>query len=132
MSVFAYLFDPTPPVQEYGSIQMMPSLFLVVALLIASFALSRWRKNATNVVTKKLAKTWPKAAFIFGFTGLILVVSRAEGIQYISMRFWWVLWAAFGLLFAYLQHRVFKARHYEVMKSDTIVDPREKYLPKKK
>lgn len=132
MSFFSYLFNIFPPALDYGSVQLMPFLVLSLGLILASILLSRWRKKTSNVVTKKLSKTWPTAAFAFGFVGFILVLSRAENIQYISMRFWWVVWFVLGLLFVYLQYRVYKARHYEILPSQSSVDPREKYLPKRK
>lgn len=132
MSFLSYLFDPYPAALPYGSPQTMPFLVLSLGLVLASFALSRWRKRTPNVVTKKLSSAWPTAAAVFGVVGFVLVVARAEDIQYVSMRFLWVLWFVLGGLFAYLQYRLFKARHYEVVKQEHVADPREKYLPKRK
>lgn len=132
MSFLSYVFDPFPPMEPYGSSQTMPFLILSLGLIVAAFILSAWRKRTANVVTKKLSRAWPTAAGLFGGIGLILVISRAENIQYISMRFWWIVWFALGSLFVYLQYRVFKARHYEVLPTEHVSDPRDKYLPKKK
>jgi len=132
MPFFSYLFDPFPSAPAYSDMQAWPFLLVSLGLLIASFFLSRWSRNNPNPVTKKLTKSWPKAAFIFGFVALILVVSRVEAIQYIAMRFWWVVWAVLGVLYVTLQYRVFQARHYQVLKSEHVDDPREKYLPKRR
>lgn len=132
MSFFSSLFDPFPSAPVYSDIQALPFLLVAVALLIASYFLSRWSRRNPNPVTKKLTKSWPRAAFIFGFIALILVVSRVEAIQYIAMPFWWVVWAIVGIFYVTLQFRVFRARHYQVLKSEHIEDPREKYLPRKK
>ncbi len=132
MFSFPSLFDPFPPASDYSDAGLLPFLMVAAALLIAAFFLSRWSRANTNPVTKKLSKSWPRAAFIFGFIALILVVSRAESIQYISMPFWWVVWAVLGLLYVTLQYRVFKSRHYEVVKSERVEDPRAKYLPRKR
>jgi len=116
----------------FSALQAFPFFLLPPALLTASSFLSRWSPRNPNPVTKKLTKSWPRAAFIFGFIALILVVSRVEAIQYIAMPFWWVVWAIVGIFYVTLQFRVFRARHYQVLKSEHIEDPREKYLPKRK
>ncbi len=132
MQFFSYLFDPFPPAPTYSDIQVLPFLLVALGLLAASFFLSRWSRNNANPVTKKLSKSWPKASFVFGFAALILVVSRVEAIQYIAMRFWWVVWTVVGVLYVTLQYRVFRSRHYEVVKTEHVEDPRDKYLPKKR
>lgn len=126
------LFDPFPSASDYSDAGLLPFMMVAAALLIASFFLSRWSRANANPVTKKLSKSWPRAAFIFGFIALILVVSRAESIQYIAMPFLWVVWAVLGLLYVTLQYRVFRARHYQVLKIEHVEDPREKYLPKRR
>lgn len=132
MTFFSSLFDPFPPAVPYADVQVLPFLLLAVGLLIASFFLSRWARSNPNPITKKLTKAWPKAAFVFGFAALILVVSRVEGIQYLAMPFLWVVWGLLGILYFLLQRRVFRSRHYEVVKTEHVEDPRERYLPKKK
>jgi len=132
MSFFSSLFDPFPPALEYSDPLLLPFLLIALGLLAASYFLSRLSRNHPNPVTKKLTKIWPKAAFFYGFVALILVVSRAEAIQYIAMQFWWIVWAILGILFATVQYRLFRSRHYQVLKSEHVEDPREKYLPKRK
>ncbi len=81
---------------------------------------------------RKLSKSWPTASLWFGLVGLILVVARAEGIQYIAMRFWWVLWVAAGIAYLFFQFRLFRARHYEIIPAKKVIDVRDEYLPKAK
>lgn len=70
--------------------------------------------------------------FWYGLIGLFLVVSRVEEISYVSMRFWWVVWVVSLVGYLFMQFKVFKARHYEVLPSEQSNDPRDKYLPTKK
>lgn len=132
MSFLGYLFDPFPSAVAYSDAQLLPFLIVSIGLLIASFFLSRRSRGMSNPITKKLSKSWPTASFVFGFAALILVVSRAENIQYLSMRFLWVVWGLLGILYIVFQYRVFKSRHYEVVKSERVEDPRAKYLPRKR
>jgi len=100
---------------------------------VGSFALKRWRKNKKNAVTKKLSRSWPSAAFWFGLIGLFLVVSRVEGISYVSMRVWWLVWFVTMGIYVGIQIKMYSMRNYEVLpKEQSADDPREKYLPKKK
>lgn len=133
MEYLVYLFWPNPGNATYESPKAMALLIACAVLIIASFIISYWRKKlVTNSVTRKLSRSWPSAAFWFGLTGLIFVVSRVEGISYLSMRFLWVLWGLALLGFLYAQWRLFRARHYEVLPREEKNDPRVKYLPKKK
>jgi len=132
MSFLSYLFDPVPQSPDYGDPQILPFLIVSVVLLVASFFLSGWRKRNTNPVTKKLSRSWATAAFVYGFVGLVLVVSRVESIQYVAMRFWWILWAGFLILFTTVQYRLFQSRNYEILPKQSVHDPRDRYLPKKK
>ena len=68
----------------------------------------------------------------FGIIGLVLVVSRVEDIQFIEMRFLWVLWALALVLYVVLQWFVFVRRHYTVVEKKQVVDIRDRYLPTKK
>ena len=126
-----YLFTVNPPQLPYADTAIIGGLALAVGLLILSYALSRWRRRA-DAVARKLSKSWPTVSVWFGIMALVLVLSRAEGIQVFSMRFLWVLWGALVLLFAILQWRLFTRRHYEVVKTPIFNDPRDAYLPKKK
>lgn len=132
MSILGYLFDPFPSAAAYSDVQLLPFVILSVGLLIASFFLSRWSRGNPNPITKKLSKSWPTVSFVFGFVGLILCVSRAESIQYISMRFLWVVWGLLGILYIVFQYRVFQSRHYEILPGTSVRDPRADYLPKRK
>ena len=85
-----------------------------------------------NTRTKKLTRTWSPLFFWFGIIGFFLIACRAEGISYLSMRFWWVLWIGAGVLFFLFQYKQYVTRNYEVIPKESADDPRGKYLPKKK
>lgn len=132
LQFLSYLFWPNPGNATYQSPKGLALLVFCAALVIASFALRFWRTKLTNSMTRKLSRSWPSAAFWFGLTGLVFVVSRVEGISYLSMRFLWVLWFVGLVVYLYAQWRLFRARHYEVLPREESHDPREKYLPKKR
>lgn len=132
MQVFSYIFWPRPPATGYDNPKIQAVLVVCALLVVASFALRYWRRKLRNPQTKKLSKSWSSAAFSFGVVGVILAVARAEDISYISMRFWWVLWVAFLALYLFMQFRLFRAKHYEMLPKQEFSDPRDKYLPKKK
>lgn len=132
MNFLSYIFWPRPPATGYDNPKIQVALAVCALLIVASFALRYWRKSVQNAQTKKLSRSWPSAALSFGLVGLVLVVARAEDISYISMRFWWVLWAIFAVLYVVLQVRLFRARHYQTLPSKKVEDPRKKYLPKRR
>lgn len=132
ISALSFLFWPNPANADYGSPKVVALMILCGLLIVGAFALSFWRKRMKNPVTKKLSRSWGVAAFWFGLSGLILIVSRVEQIQFVSMRFLWVIWIAIAAFYVYIQVRLFRARHYEVLPREASVDPRSKYLPRKK
>lgn len=132
MSFFSHLFWPRPPVVGYDDLKMQIILLICFGLIVTSFVLKRWRKKQSNAVTRKLSRSWRGAALWFGLIGLILAVSRAEDISYLSMRFWWVVWVCILALYLFIQIRTFRTRHYSKLPSEHQDDPREKYLPRKK
>lgn len=133
MSEFlTFFFHPNPGNATYLSPGMGSLLVTSVLLIGASFALRSWRAKQRNAVTKKLSKLWSPAALWFGILGIVLVVCRVEGIQILAMRFWWGIWLITLVTFALIQVRVFRSRHYEVLPTTNVADPREKYLPGKK
>lgn len=131
-SFLTYLFYPNPGHLTYTSVQIVIAFCVSGALIVLSFLIRFWRSRLTNAVTKKLSRSWSSASLWFGIVGLVLVVSRVEKIQFIAMRFLWVIWAILLLLAVVLQYRIFRMRHYEVMPRAGKVDPRDHYLPGKK
>lgn len=130
---FTYLFWPNPPGETgYGSPKALALLILCGLLVAASFCIAAWRKRQTNPMTKKLSRSWSSAAMWFGCIGLFLVVCRVEHIQYLAMRFLWVVWLFSLLLYVGIQVKLYRTRHYEVISEEQADDPRDKYLPKKK
>ncbi|HVW66776.1 MAG TPA: hypothetical protein VHA78_03520 [Candidatus Peribacteraceae bacterium] len=132
LQTFSFFFWPNPGNASYGSPKAMALLIFCVLLVALAVVISFWRRRLKNQVTKKLSRSWGSASFWFGFTGLILVIARVEQIQYIAMRVWWVAWVAAAILYVWFQIRLFRARHYEVIPTQTVADPRSKYLPKQK
>ena len=132
MDFLIYLFWPNPGVSTYSETTVVAMLLFCVTLLVGAFLLKLWRYRLQNAVTKKLTRTWSSAFFWFAFVGLLLIVSRVEGIQFLGMRFWSVLWGLLLALYIFLQLRQFRARHYQILPTMKREDPREKYLPKKK
>jgi len=125
-----YWFYPNPGNVSYDSPKVLLLLAVCAAMVIGSFFLRMWlRKNATPML-KKLGKTWPGAMFWFGIVGIVLTVARVEQIQFVAMRFLWILWALGLVAFAVIQWKLFKSRYYEVVPHAKVNDPREKYLPK--
>ncbi len=68
----------------------------------------------------------------FGIIGLILIISRVEDIQFIEMRFMWVLWALALAIYVVFQWFSFMRRHYTVVQKQKVIDVRDRYMPTKK
>ena len=132
LQTFSYLFWPNPGNASYGSPKAIALIIFCVLLIIIAVVISFWRRGLKNQATKKLSRSWGSACFWFGFTGLILVVSRVEQIQYMAMRIWWVAWIIAAILYIWFQMKMFRMRHYEVLPAQSVSDPRSKYLPKQK
>ncbi len=132
MNVFTYLFWPNLGTSSYDNPKILLLILLAVGLIIAAAVLKVIRGKSANPVFKKLSKSWPTACVWFGCSALLLTVSRVEGIQYLSMRVLWLVWAVAAILYLFLQFRLFRSRYYEVLPSQAISDPRDKYLPRRK
>lgn len=131
--LLTYIFYPNPGQFTYASAEIQVGLALCAALVLSSFGVRMWRARLTNSVTKKLSRAWSSVLFWFGVVGIVLLIARVEKIQFFAMRFAWVLWGIAFLLILFLQYKVYRARHYEVMpRAATPDDPRAKYLPGKK
>lgn len=126
-----YLFWPNPGNAHYSSPKALTLLIVCGLLVVASFVVSRWRKRQNDQL-RRLSRSWPSAMMWFGLTGLVLIVSRVEQIQYVAMRFIWVLWIAAAVLYVFFQVKAFRMRYYEVLPAQSVTDPRSKYLPKRK
>jgi len=129
---FSYIFWPNLGTLPYSNPKVLTLLAVSGAFVVLSVVIRVWRKRLSNPVTKKLSRSWAGATLWFGLIGFFLTISRAEGIGYISMRFWWFVWALALLLYLFIQVRVFRARHYTKIDVVRPVDPRDQYLPKKK
>ncbi len=132
MELLSYLFWPNPGPTTYENPKVIALLLLCVLLLSASVLLRVWRRKLQNPVLRKLTRSWPSAALWFGVIGLFLVVSRVEGVSYVSMRFLWVLWGLAFLLYVLLQLKIMRLKYYEPIPTQMPDDPREKYLPRAK
>lgn len=127
-----YLFWPNPGNVYYSSPKVMLVLVVALLMIVGSFVLSWWRRNKASAAVRKVSKAWAPSLLWFGLTAVILAVARVEQIQFVAMRFLWVIWGALALVIAYFQVRVYRNRYYEVLPTENVVDPRSKYLPKKK
>ncbi|MFH0851401.1 MAG: hypothetical protein V1876_01495 [Candidatus Peregrinibacteria bacterium] len=131
-SLFIYLFWPNPGNAHYGSGNLQALLIVCALLVLFSFLFRFWRGRMTNPVMKKLSRSWSGAAFWFGVTGLVFIVSRVEGIGFLAMRLWWVIWGTSLALYLGMQMRFFKMRYYEKLPTEVSDDPRDRYLPRRK
>jgi hypothetical protein len=132
MSFLSYLFWPNPGVSSYSQPKVMALLALCALLIAAAVALKIWRRKQQNQILRRLSRSWASASAWFGLIGLFLLVSRVEGVQYISMRFWWVVWLLSAAAYVYVQWKKFTLRYYEVLPTEQRVDPMDKYLPRRK
>lgn len=130
-NVLSYIFWPNPGNASYDSPKAMALLIACVVMIVASFVLSAWRKRASQGM-RRSSKSWPSAAFWFGLIGAVLVISRVEQIQFVAMRLWWFIWGLALVAYIFFQVKNYRSRHYEVIPSISVDDPRAKYLPKKK
>lgn len=131
-SLFIYLFWPNPGNAHYGTTSMLAALIACGLLVVFAFTFRLWRNRMGNPVLKKLSRSWSSAAFWFGVSGIVMVVSRVEGIGFLAMRFLWVLWAIALALFLIVQIRLFRLRYYEKLPVEGSDDPRDRYLPRRK
>lgn len=128
----SYLFWPNPGNTGYDNPKVIALIVASLLLIVGSFVLSRWRSKLTNASLKKVSRSWPTACVWFGLLALLFTISRVEQIQFLAMRFLWVLWAAAAAFYIVLQVRAVRTRTYEVLPTVTSSDPRSKYLPKRK
>src|SRR3989344_2355859 len=129
MEILSYLFWPNLGVGSYGSPTVAMLLALCGSFVVLALVLRIWRGRLGDSILRKLSRSWSRSAFVFGITGLFLVVSRVEGISYISMRFLWVVWLFFLLAYLFVQMRVFRSRYYRTLPQERADDPRAEYLP---
>jgi EamA domain-containing membrane protein RarD len=127
-----FLFAVNPGDASYGSSSMLTLMAICGFLILLSFVVHFWRRRIDNPITRKLSRSWSSAMFWFGIVGFIFIVCRVEQIQVLAMRFFWVIWWLCLVLYALFQMRQFRSRHYRVLPRETVLDPREKYLPGKK
>lgn len=127
-----YILWPNLGTTTYDNPKVVAFFVVALGLIALSFSICMWRKGLKNSVTKKLSRSWASAALWFGISVLILTVSRVEGISYVSMRLWLIVWALILAIYIVFQIKTFRARHYEKIATEIVDDPLKKYLPKKK
>lgn len=127
-----YLVWPNPGNATYASPRIAAILLLCGLLVLSSLVFPLLRHRGKNPVFKRLSRTWATAAFWFGLVGLILGVSRVEGVGFLAMRLWWVVWGIALAFYLFFQFRLFRLRYYQPLPREHTDDPRERYLPKKK
>lgn len=129
--LLTYIFWPNPGNADYSSPKALILLVLCIVAVVAAVVIPRLR-GSWNPQLKKLSKSWATACAWFGGIGLVLVIARVEEIQYIAMRFLWVLWGMALLGYMFVQVRSYRARYYEVLPTAPVQDARAQYLPKRK
>lgn len=127
-----YWFWPNPGNVYYSSPKVLIVMAVCALFVIASFAVRYWRKTLRNPVTKTLSASWPMALLWFGIVGLILVICRVEMIQFLAMRFMWVLWGLVLIVYAVFQLVNFRRRHYVIVAKEKTIDLKDRYMPGKK
>jgi small-conductance mechanosensitive channel len=126
-----YWVWPNPGGWHYNDPKVMAVLVACAALVFLSLVLRYWRKTLTSPVTRNLSASWSSALFWFGVVAAVMVVSRVETIQFVSMRLLWVIWLVSFALYFVFQIMQFRRRHYVVLKRAHVLDERDRYLPKK-
>lgn len=130
---FSYWFWPNLAGWSYGEQNVTILLALTIAMVVLSFIVRYWRRHIKNPMTRTLSRSWPTALLWFGLTGVVMVISRTEQIQFLSMRALWALWMLLLVVFAFYQFLQFQRRHYTVVRGQPgPADERSKYLPRKK
>ncbi len=131
-NILSYLFWPNPGNTTYGSPKALALLVFCGACIAASILLRFWRRRLGNPVLRKLSTSWPAIALWSGGSGVVLVVARVENVQFLAMRVLWIVWAVAIILTLLFQLWKFRMRYYEVMPQKRMLDPLEKYLPKRR
>lgn len=130
--LLTYIFWPNPGNADYTSPKALILLLVCIVAVIAAVVLARLRGGWNNPQLKKLSRSWATACAWFGGTGLVLIIARVEEIQYVAMRFLWVIWGVALIVYLFVQFRSYRARYYEVLPNAPVHDDRAQYLPKRK
>jgi hypothetical protein len=131
-SWLSYIFWPNPGNAGYDNPKVIALLVISLLLIAGSFVLGRWRNGLTNQSLKKVSRSWGSVTFWLGLTGFLFTIARVEQIQFLAMRFLWLVWFVIAVLFIILQIRAVRTRTYEVIPTVKKSDARSKYLPTRK
>jgi membrane protein CcdC involved in cytochrome C biogenesis len=129
--MLSYWFWPNPGPTGYDSPKVLFLLAFCIGMVFAALFVSSWRHRVKNPMTKRLSRSWPRTLRWLGAVGFVLTVSRAEGIQFFSMRILWLFWVVALLAIFAFQFWMFRRKHYTVVTKERVQDPRDKYLPGK-
>lgn len=132
MGILSYLFWPNPEGMGYTDPHPLIAFTVCGLLLLSSLMFRVMRARSRSGSFRRLTSSWARAALWFGVVGLLLVVARVEGIQYVSMRFWWIVFGGSAAGYVFVQWRRAQCLLYEVIPSVQSQDLREKYLPRRK
>ena len=132
MPFLSYWFWPNPGNVHYSSPKVELILAVCFGIILLSLVLRWWRAGLANPITRKLPSSWSSATFWFGFTGLVLVVSRVEMIQFLAMRVLWLVWGIVLAVYVLFQFIQFRRRHYVIVKQERKESVIDKYLPERK
>lgn len=132
MTALSYLFWPNPGGATYGDPHPQIAIAVCGAFLLLSLALRIMRARSPSGAVRRFAQSFDGIALWFGVTGLLLVIARVEEIQYLAMRFLWIVWGGSFILCGVVRLRRLRLLGYEVIPSAVPPDLREKYLPRRK
>jgi uncharacterized protein YacL len=126
----AYFFDRYPsPDFRYTKI----TLGVIILLLLSSIVLSVYRhRYMKDQITKKLIKKYPSLLRTYGIILLVLLVVREAGMPLLSMRFLWLLWAAFFIYSLLKAVFTYKKEYKKRSEQMDLHSKHHKYLPKRK
>lgn len=132
MNLLSYLFWPNPGGVMYSDPHPLIALLVCGLFLLSSLMVRRMHARSHSGPFRRLTQGWARAFWWFGVLGLLLVVARAEEIQYVAMRFWWIVLGVSVVAYGAWQCRRARTLWYEVIPSAALPDSREKYLPHRK
>lgn len=123
---------------SYQSIPFSPILFKVLGLtcaaLVVAGIIAFGYQLAVKTLTKELKHVLIRASglgVVMGLAGLLMVAFVWEGIPFLSMRIFWVLWLALAIWWGYWIYSKYQTSLKKHFKSAEQLNY-EKWLPKHK
>lgn len=125
-----YYFTPLPdPNFRFAAFFIGLGILLI---LIGIFLQIYRRKFLKDEILKKILKRYPRFFNIFGILIILLTLIRIAGIQYLSMRVFWVIYGLLFLYYAFTRLMPFKGEYRERVQRLHSNVQKKRYLPHKK